>query len=119
MPRNISFLHTQEQFKDKSKTVTRRLGWLFLKPGDILNGCEKCQGLKAGEKIKRLGQIRIVSTVREPLNIITEEDVIAEGFPDMSPSEFVAFFCRAMGCDPQTVVTRIKFEYLDERSNGQ
>ena len=32
--RNISFSLTEEQFLNGSKDVTRRLGWLFLKPGD-------------------------------------------------------------------------------------
>ncbi len=98
MPRNMSF---------------------FLKPGDILNACEKCQGLRRGEKINKLGRIRVVSTVREPLNTITEEDVIAEGFPEMSAGEFVAFFCKAMGCELETIITRIKFEYLGNERNGR
>lgn len=112
MPRNMSFMHTTEQFRDRSKTVTRRLGWLFLKPGDILNGCEKCQGLGKGGKIKRLGQIEITSTRREPLNAITTEDCTAEGFPQTPPVDFVKFFCEAMGCKPETIVTRIEFEHL-------
>ena len=29
MPRNISFMLTQEQFKNKTKTMTRRSGWRF------------------------------------------------------------------------------------------
>ncbi len=47
--RNISFSLTERQFMDKSKTVTRRLGWKFLKPGDRLMGCRKCMGLKPGD----------------------------------------------------------------------
>lgn len=113
MPRNISFNLTQTQFLNQTKHVTRRLGWRYLKRGDILNGCEKCQGLRKGEHIKRLGQIRVVSVVREPLNTICEEDVIAEGFPEMSPGDFVRFFCAThSGCEPETEITRIKFEYL-------
>jgi hypothetical protein len=112
VPRNISFFHTQEQFRNRSKTVTRRLGWLFLKPGDILNACEKCQGLGKGGKIKRLGQIEVLSVRREPLNEITIEDCAAEGFPWMRPGDFVDFFCEAMRCHPGTIVTRIEFKYL-------
>ncbi len=74
MPRNISFMHTQEQFRRQTKTITRRLGWRFLKPGDILNGCEKCQGLKRGEKIRVLGQIRVISVSEERLNCIGQGD---------------------------------------------
>lgn len=55
--RNISFSLTEEQFLDDSKSVTRRLGCAFLKPGDRLMACRKCMGLKMGEKIVRLGEI--------------------------------------------------------------
>lgn len=112
MPRNISFHHTQEKIINQTKTVTRRLGWLFLKPGDILNACEKCQGLGKGGKIKRLGQIEVVNTWREPLNAITAEDCVAEGFPLMVPAEFVEFFSVTMGCKPDTIITRIEFVYI-------
>jgi hypothetical protein len=112
MPRNISFYHTQEQVQARTKTVTRRLGWLFLKPGDILNACEKCQGLGKGGKINKLGQIRVISVRREPLNAITPSDCAAEGFPQMTPAAFIEFFCKAMGCTPETIVTRIEFEYI-------
>ena len=56
MPRNQSFMHTKEQYRNHTKTVTRRLGWKFAKVGDVVNGCEKCQGLKPGEKIVVMGQ---------------------------------------------------------------
>lgn len=112
MPRNISFFHTGAQIKDQTKTVTRRLGWLFLKPDDILNACEKCQGLRKGGKIKRFCQIRVVNVRREPLNAITAEDCAAEGFPEMTAIAFIEIFCKAMRCKPTTSVTRIEFEYL-------
>ena len=41
---------TKEQILARTKTVTRRLGWWFLKPGDVVWACEKCMGLKKGEK---------------------------------------------------------------------
>jgi len=46
MPRNISFALTTKQIRNRSKTVTRRLGWLHIKKGDVLNACVKCMGLK-------------------------------------------------------------------------
>ena len=113
MPRNMSFMLTQEQYVDGSKDVTRRLGWGFLKPGDILNGVEKSQGLKKGEKIKVLGQHEVISTRWEPLYAITEEDVIREGFPDMTPAEFIAFFRKANKCEWATPVNRIEFKKLE------
>ncbi|MBA3030989.1 MAG: ASCH domain-containing protein [Desulfobacteraceae bacterium] len=114
MPRNISFALTTEQFINKSKTVTRRLGWKFLKPGDVLMGCKKCMGLRHGEKIERLGLIRVTDVRSERLNQITDEDVVKEGFPDINRSEFIKFFIDEMNTKLGVLqpVTRIEFEYL-------
>lgn len=114
MPRNISFMLTTDQIQNRTKFVTRRIGWKFLKPGDILNACKKCMGLKPGEKIERLAQIRVVSVFREELRDIAgwPYDTKWEGFPEMTAPQFVAMFCREMKCDPYTEVTRIEFEYL-------
>jgi len=118
MARNISFALTTEQFKNRTKTVTRRKGWRFLKPGDILNGCVKCMGLKPGEKIERIGRIRVTSVRFEPLSSMYgkqygDAEAKLEGFPDMSGDDFVKMFCKHMGGDPHQEVTRIDFEYLD------
>lgn len=119
MPRNISFALTTQQFKDRTKTVTRRLGWINLKPGQILNGCVKCMGLKPGEKIELLGQIRVVSVRREPLSKMLHNkrygkaEAVKEGFSDMNGERFVAMFSKNMGCPWSEMVTRIEFEYLD------
>ena len=112
MPRNMSFTLTIEQVKNKTKTVTRRLGWWFLEPGDTLNACEKCQGLRKGEKINRLCQIRVVSTRTEWLHDITQDDCVREGFPDMQPRDFVRMFGKAMSLKEMARVNRIEFEYL-------
>jgi len=112
MPRNMSFNLTTEQIKTKSKTVTCRLGWWFLKPGDILNACEKCQGLKKGEKINKLCKIRVVSTRKESINIITWEDCKKEGFPHLAPWEFVQMFRQKMKLPGYPIVNRIEFEYV-------
>ena len=139
MPRNISFALTTDQIRNRTKTVTRRLGWKNLKAGDVLNACVKCMGLKKGEKPERLGQIRVVDVRREPLFFMETNDrasrnvrtimselngrdypkdygyteAIKEGFPSMSGSEFVEMFCENMGGDHNQDVTRIEFEYLD------
>jgi hypothetical protein len=47
--RNISFMHTMQQFKTRTKTVTRRTGWLTLKAGDVLCAVEKGQGRSSNE----------------------------------------------------------------------
>ena len=112
MPRNISFAHTTPQFLARTKTVTRRSGWAWLEPGTVLMGCRKCRGLKPGEPLERLGRIRVVSVRREPLAAVTAADVVREGYPGMSPAEFVRVYCSQMGCAPDAVVTRIEYEYL-------
>ena len=112
MPRNMSFMLTTEQIKNKTKTVTRRLGWWFLKPGEILNACEKCQGLKKGEKINKLCQIEVVLCEKIPLSKISYADCFREGFPEMHPSEFIRMFRKEMKCGMVTEVNRIEFKYL-------
>jgi hypothetical protein len=116
--RNISFALTKPQILARTKTQTRRLRWLHAKPGMPLQGCEKCQGLKPGEQLAKLAVIRVVAVRRERLDAITQADVIAEGFPDMTPAEFVAMFTGHMRCEPGAVVTVIEFEYVDQVAEG-
>ncbi len=119
--RHMSFALTKPQIQDRSKTVTRRLGWLLLRPGDLVQAVEKCQGLKKGEKVRPLAVIRIVGVSLERLGVLTSDDVYGrretglEGFSELTPAAFVAMFCRThKGCTPETEVTRIEFEYVDE-----
>ena len=112
MPRNMSFFLTTEQIQNRTKTVTRRTGWNFLKEGDIINAVEKGQGLKKGEKTNRLCQIKILSISSEALNSITKDECIKEGFPDMSPEDFVCMFSLKSKIFDYTPVNRIEFEYL-------
>lgn len=113
MARNISFMLTTEQVKDRQKTVTRRDGWAWLQPGTILNGVNKSQGLKKGEHPVRLATIRVLSVTREPLSAITQEDVVREGFADWTPAQFVSFYAGHNGGDTDRIITRIEFEYID------
>ena len=110
--RNMSFAFTTQQMRDGTKTVTRRLGWDFLKPGDTVMACVKCQGLKKGEHVERIHPIKIVSSQRESLYTITPEDVIREGFPKLDPIRFIVMFCEHMDCSPSKLVNRIEFEHL-------
>jgi len=112
MPRNMGFSMTTSQVRARTKTVTRRFGWWFLKPGDIVRGVEKAMGLQKGEKINPLAMVRVVSTRPEPLNAITQADVIAEGFPEWTPSQFVQMLVDHYKADPSATVNRIEFEYL-------
>jgi hypothetical protein len=114
--RNISFSMTTEAFRLKQKTVTRRTGWWDLKPGDLLQGVEKCQGLKKGEHVVKMHVIRVKSSRMEFLSDIGRygpEEVAREGFPDMTAAEFVAMFAAHNGCDEMELVNRIEFEYVD------
>lgn len=116
--RNISFSLTEPQFLDGSKTVTRRLGWKFLKPGDRLMGCRKCMGLKPGESIVRLGEIEVVSVRDEALScmIVDREygqaEAIKEGFPEMTGKAFVTMFRSHIKATPDRLVTRIEFRHV-------
>ena len=117
--RNMSFALTTQQVQDHSKDVTRRLGWLHLKQGEAFQPVKKCMGLRPGEKIERIGgAVVTVSTRREPLRRMTDDQEYGrdecrrEGFPRLSPAEFVAMFCAShRGCRPESIVTRIEFSY--------
>jgi len=112
MPRNMSFAMTTKQATEKTKDVTRRFGWWNLKEGDIVQQVVKAMGLKKGEKIEKIHLIRIVSTEGVPLNSITKEDVIREGFPEWSTDQFVSFIMRAYKCPADKRINRIEFEYV-------
>ncbi len=116
--RNMSFMLTTQQIEDGTKDVTRRFGWNFLKIGERVMACEKCQGLGKGGKIKRLRPIEIVSFRKERADAITRykdpaKECAREGFPDMAPEEFVAMLCKANNRKPSDTVNRIEFRYAD------
>lgn len=90
-----------------------------MKPGSQLMGCEKCQGLGKGGKIIRLGVIQVEDVRTEMLVNITKEEVIKEGFPDMTPNEFIEMFCKHMKCGRYDTVTRIEFSYIEPCPNEQ
>lgn len=112
MPRNMSFAMTTEQMRAGTKSVTRRFGWYFLKPGQIVWAVEKAMGLKKGEKVKRICAIKIISTRTEPLCAIDKADVKAEGFPDWSPEQFIQMLVDHYKVDPEAMVNRIEFEIV-------
>jgi hypothetical protein len=112
--KRISFALTKPQLLDGSKTVTRRLGWPYAKAGDRFLAVSKCMGLKPGEQPDIYGTVELLSVRREPLSAIDQDDCRREGFPEMTPAEFVAFFCRVhkgQKCTPETEVTRIEFRF--------
>lgn len=115
MPRLMSVSLTEKQVRDRTKLVTRRLGWLMLEPGDTLTLCKKVMGRRKGEPLVRIVDVDVVSVRRERLDAITAQDVDLEGFPEITPAEFIEFFCQShKGCTPNTEVTRIEWRYAHE-----
>jgi len=125
----MSFALTTPQILARTKTVTRRLGWTFLQPGDLLQPVKKNQGLKKGERVERVGgPVRVVRVHRERLSRLVYEsadwarrEVVAEGFPAMDRFEFFSFFSKSHGAKSEAqalamVVTRIEFEYVEPTS---
>lgn len=113
MARLMSVALTEDAVRDRTKTVTRRLGWRFLEIGQRLTLCRKVMGRKAGEPLVRIADVWVWDVRRERLDQITAADVTREGFPEMSPNEFIAYFCQHMRCTPETFVTRIEWRYLE------
>lgn len=121
MARLMSVALTEQQVRDRSKTVTRRLNWWetkhgrrILHPGDQLTLCRKVMGRQPGEPLVRICDVQVVSIRREPLGHITPGEVAREGFPTWSPAQFITFFCQHMRVTPDTLVTRIEWRYLKE-----
>jgi hypothetical protein len=121
---------TSEQVRAKIKTVTRRLGWRDLKPGEQLQLCEKCMGRKPGEPLVKLAVVEIVGVRRESIGLMETSAVYGraeaskEGFPHLSGAEFVAFFLSEMTHETDaegkrvpttraTIVTRIEWRYVE------
>lgn len=120
MPKRMSFMLTKQQVRDRTKDVTRRIGWEKLQPGEVFLAVEKCMGLKKGDKHVVLATCRCLKNEPEELRAMPAADCAREGFPHLSPREFVQMFCQNMACTPKTKVRRIEFEYIDENevANG-
>lgn len=132
MARLMAVSLTEDAVRDRTKTVTRRLGWTFLKPGDRLQLCRKVMGRKHAdgtvEPLERIALVEVVSVRRERLDSLfldsqsdyaaCAREVAREGFPGKSPEWFVRFFREHMHCTPDTVVTRIEWRYLEEGTDA-
>jgi hypothetical protein len=121
--RAISFQHTAEQVRHRTKTVTRRMGWERLAASTLLLACPKVRGVRR-EHREELAVIRAVSVRREPLRRMLDDkrygraEIRREGFeghPELgSPEAWVEWFCRThKPCTPDTIITRIEFIYHD------
>ncbi|SER95870.1 hypothetical protein SAMN05216188_11887 [Lentzea xinjiangensis] len=124
MPRLMSVAFTEDAVRNRTKTVTRRKGWTFLKPGDRLTLCRKVMGRKPGEPLVRVAEVEVVEVWREPLGMVLpswgrrkygEAEMTREGFPGLEPAEFVRrYFTEAQGMTENDTVTRIEWRFLDE-----
>lgn len=119
MPRLMSVAFTEQQVRDRTKTVTRRKGWTFLRPGDRLTLCRKVMGRKSGEPLVRIAEVEIVTVWREPLCHLYDDpeygrtEMELEGFPGLDPVEFIrAYFVKAQKMHAHDVVTRIGWRFL-------
>lgn len=84
----MSFALTTAQILDRSKTVTRRTGWAFLKPGDLIQAVEKGMGLKKGETVRKLAVLRVLNVRREPLAALVQN--LTYGFDEVQKEGFAA-----------------------------
>lgn len=126
MPRLMSVAYTEQAVVERRKTVTRRKGWWLdsrgrrlLVPGDRLTLCRKVMGRKKGEPLVRLVDVEVVDVRREVLDELliradVREELAREGFVGIGPSEFIdRYFTEAQGIQPDELVTRIEWRYLD------
>ena len=113
--RLMSFAATTPQMRDRSKTVTRRLGWKHAKVGDRALAVEKARGVRREDRVE-LGVIEFTGVRREHLEEMPRDDVAREGFPGKSIAWFVGMFCRLNRCNSANVVTRIAFRFVEGTS---
>lgn len=117
---------TTDAVRARRKTVTRRMGWRKLKAGDRLQLCVKVMGRRKGEPLEKICTVEVVHVSRVRLDTITPAEVAREGLweravaevgpgdPDAACRWFVRFFCAShKGCEPDSIVTRIEWRYLD------
>ena len=112
--RNMSFFLTTAQVRNRTKTVTRRLGWANLKPGERVQACVKCQGIKKGKKVEKICVIECVSNRRMKLRDGwgDKDETRREGFPKMNPRQFMNMFVEHNNCFFDTTISRIEFKYV-------
>ena len=115
MARLMSVAFTEDAVRARTKTVTRRKGWTFLRPGDRLTLCRKVMGRRPDEPLVRIVDVKVVDVRREPLWLVDDDEVAREGFPGMQSGEFIRrFFVDAQRMNPTDIVTRIEWAYIEE-----
>lgn len=116
---------TEQAVRERRKTVTRRLGWRFLKPGTRLTLCRKVMGRRTGEPLVRIAEVEVIDVRRERLWDITDADIVREGVDPALFEEtytdtgqpttqaWIAWFCEHMDVMPDAEITRIEWRYTD------
>src|SRR5262245_45006217 len=109
--RCIEFRHASAPLLAGSKTVTRRKGWKKLKPGTEMMAGRAHRGVRR-EGREDFGVILVKSVRRVRLGDIDAAEVALEGYPELTPAEFLARFFK--GVNPDAVVTRIEFRRVGD-----
>lgn len=113
MSRLMSVAFTEQAVIERRKTVTRRKGWTFLKPGDHLTLVRKSMGRKPGEPIVRIAEVEVIDVRRERLSHVdVAGELDREGCGDMSATEFITRYFEPQGIHALDLVTRIEWRYL-------
>jgi len=118
----MSFAFTANQLQDRTKDVTYRLGWEWLKPGQLIQPVVRTpeEGLKAGERIRPIGGlIQVTKVSRLKLSELQGDlgvtEAAREGYPMLDGPGFAEMFCRHHNVKLDTVVTRIEFVYTNRK----
>src|SRR5262245_59161513 len=115
----MSVSYTADAVIERRKTVTRRLGWRYLLPGDRLTLCRKVMGRRLNEPLERLAEVEVIDVRRERLILITEDDIEREavslaefGGRTPTPGDWARWFAWTFGIRVNDEVTRIEWRYL-------
>lgn len=118
--RRMSFSHAASEVRARMKTVTRRPGWRFLKPDDLIQAVDKARGSRSGEAARVLAILRVRDVRIEPLARLienaryAEDELPQEGYPCWSRDDFITRFLRRHRLTTADIdVTRIEFEYVE------
>lgn len=127
MSRLMSVAFTEAAVRNRTKTVTRRKGWLFAKPGDRVTLCRKVMGRRKGEPLERIVDVEIVSVTRQQLGLVRAPgELTKEGFPELEQwpgpfqgaQRFIERYFEPQGLGWGDEVTRIEWRYLDDEAGA-
>jgi len=117
----MSFSHSADEVRARLQTVTRRVGWRFLKPHDLVEAVARDAPATGRRDVRVLAVLRITDVRVEALSRLlrdaryAEDELPREGLPCWSRDHFIASFLRRHRLKTADVdVTRIAFEYVDD-----